>query len=89
MTHVIHTKAVQDARPTLGLEKTVKDKEMKVIVRMNRKHKEVDGKESEFLVRKRVVPPQKIRRYMEMARNSCTCAALQSNPAGEVFHPLS
>jgi hypothetical protein len=40
----------------------VKDKEMKAIIRMKRKRKEVDGKESEFLVRNRVVPQKKIRR---------------------------
>ncbi|OCK98550.1 uncharacterized protein K441DRAFT_543101, partial [Cenococcum geophilum 1.58] len=48
-----------------GLEKNVKDNEMRAVIRMQRKRKEIDGKESEFLLRDRVVPPQKIRRYMK------------------------
>jgi hypothetical protein len=62
---------------------------MKAIVRMKRKRKEIDGKESEFVVRNRVVPPQKIRRYMKRTESSAHASLSQPSPAGEVFHLLS
>ena len=72
-----------------GLEKKVKDKEMKAIIRTKRKRKEVDGKESEFLVRNRVVPQKKIRRYMQRTETPAHAPLSQSSPAGNVIHPLS
>ncbi|CZR50274.1 uncharacterized protein PAC_00146 [Phialocephala subalpina] len=64
-----------------GLEKNVKDKEMSTIVRKERKRREVDGKESEFLVRGRVVPQEKIRRYMKRTETSAHAALSQTSPA--------
>jgi len=48
-----------------GLGKNIKEKEMRVIVRKKMKRKKLDGKESNFLVRDRPVPPNKITRYMK------------------------
>ncbi|PWW77507.1 ankyrin [Tuber magnatum] len=45
-----------------GLEKKVKTEEMKAIIRIREKRKR-EGKDSTFLVRKRIVPDQKIERF--------------------------
>jgi hypothetical protein len=62
---------------------------MRAILRMKRKRKEVDGKESEFLVRDRLVPQKKIRRYMKRTETPAHGPASQSSPAGNVIHLLS
>jgi hypothetical protein len=62
---------------------------MKAIIRINRKRKEMDGKESEFLVRNRVVPQKKIRRYIKRAETPAHAPLSQSSPAGNVIHLLS
>jgi len=72
-----------------GLEKKVKGREMRAIVRINRKRKELDGKESEFRVRNQVVPEWKIRRYTKRTETITETSLSQPSPIGEVFHPLS
>jgi hypothetical protein len=62
---------------------------MRAIIRMERKRKEVDGKESEFLVRNRVVPRKKIRRYMKRTEAPAHAPVPQSSPAGNVINLLS
>lgn len=56
---------------------------------MKKKRKEVDSKESEFVVRNRVVPPEKIRRYMERRDTPAHAPLSQFSPTGEVFQLLS
>jgi hypothetical protein len=47
------------------LEKNIKDADMKVMLRKQLKRKVEDGKESEFSVNGRPVPPQKMNRFVQ------------------------
>jgi hypothetical protein len=68
-----------------GLEKNVKGREMEAIVRIKRKRKEMEGKESNFTVRNRAVPSKKIMRYMERTNTAGNAPLSQPSPAGENY----
>jgi len=70
-----------------GLEKNVKGREMEAIVRIKRKRKEMEGKESNFTVRNRAVPPKKIIRYMERTNTIGNAPLSQPSPAGDNSTP--
>jgi hypothetical protein len=50
---------------TWKLDKNIKDADMKVMLRKQRKRKLEEGKESKFEVNGRPVPPQKINRFVQ------------------------
>lgn len=56
---------------------------MDAIVRIKRKRKEMEGKETNFIVRNRPVPPWKIMRYMERANTEENAPFSQPSPRGE------
>jgi hypothetical protein len=70
-----------------GLEKNVKAREMEAIIRIKRKRKEMEGKESNFTVRNRAVPPKKIMRYMERTNTTGNTPLSQPSPAGDNSTP--
>ena len=92
MTDVCRAKQYKTQIKRWGLEKNVKDNEMRAVIRMQRKRKEIDGKESEFLLRDRVVPPQKITRYMKrtgLSANAPLSRASASTPSDIICYTPS
>lgn len=65
------------------LEKNIKSKEMKAIIRIKRKRKEMQGKETDFTVRNRPVPPRKIMRYMGKTNTAENESFSHLSPAGK------
>lgn len=48
-----------------NLQKNVKDADMRVILRKNLKRELEDGKESDFYINERLVPPHKMARFVK------------------------